>query len=37
MNGQAGKTSDKIELDELQLRLREALNELPEQCAPYFR
>lgn len=37
MNGQAGKTSDKIELDELQLRLREALNELPEQCRTIFQ
>lgn len=37
MNGRAGKTSDKIELDELQMRLNEALNELPEQCRTIFQ
>ncbi len=37
MNGQAGKTSDKIELNELQERLKQALNELPEQCRTIFQ
>jgi RNA polymerase sigma-70 factor (ECF subfamily) len=37
MNGQTGRTSEKIELNELQERLREALNELPEQCRTVFQ
>lgn len=37
MNGHSGRTSDKLELEELQARLREALNELPEQCRTIFQ
>ncbi len=37
MNDQAGRTSDKLELDELQGRLKEALNDLPEQCRTIFQ
>lgn len=36
-NSESGKTSDKLELNELQLRLSKALNELPEQCRTIFQ
>ena len=37
MNGESGRTSDKLEMGELQARLSEALNELPEQCRTIFQ
>lgn len=37
MKDQAGRTSEKLEMDELQGRLKEALNDLPEQCRTIFQ
>src|SRR5690606_3716657 len=37
MNGQAGNTSDKLEYGQLQDRLQQALNDLPEQCRIIFQ